>query len=339
MTRGMFSSITENEAYRDADKEWFVELQRYHMYWYDLVVNPGEAADYFDTRKIIVDYLKSVKKIVEDNLEKRFIYFICSRTKVRFNTKKKARYNPITKKVKIHLLVGKNENNVSVYCKFFDIPLGRLSNPKIDLTDKYITITDSRGDLTTASVHDFLSGSSINIGISSNVEYVGYTENPHTRPTNGSHTGISDVLYKVSNENFDTLIYFNVFKVTTRAVSQNSMLNFTLPNAMTDEIGAELEGKVIEKSFIFYFDALSQARNKDREKSELMNNLYQMACKNNISSIQFCYEFDEPNDYASFSSSRVTPSYRHTFTAQVADEALEIKDGSKMFDQIVEPKV
>lgn len=100
--------------------------------------------------------------------------------------------------------------------------MGRFSNLKIDLTDKYITLTDSNGDLTTASVHDFLEGSDINLGISSNVEYVGYTENPHTRPTNGSHTGLSDTLYKVSNEDFDTLIYFNVFKVITEGCRYNS---------------------------------------------------------------------------------------------------------------------
>jgi hypothetical protein len=325
LNRGFFSSISNNEAYADADKKWTVELQRFHKYWYDLVVNPNEVAEYFDTRNLIVDYLKGLKKAVDQSLEKRFVYFICSRTKVRFNTKKKPFFNPLTKKVKIHILVGKKEKKRSIRCKFFDRELGKFTNPKIDLTDKYITITDSNGDLTTASIHDFLDGSNINLGISSNVEYVGYTENPHTRPTNGSHTGLSDTLYKVSNEDCDTLIYFNIFKVITEATSKNSMLNFVIPNSMTDEIGSELEGKVIEKCFIFYFDAINQSRNKKTELSELKNSLVKMAQENKIGSINFYYEFEDVNDYAIFSSSSVKPNYCHRFSVSLESNHVEVK--------------
>ncbi|EPO4491378.1 hypothetical protein ACUAW6_003429, partial [Vibrio cholerae] len=89
MNRGLYSSMITNNLYRDSDKEWVVELETYHRYWYDLVVNPCEIADYFDTRKLIVNHLKQVKKEVEEHLEKRFVYFICSRERVRFNTDKK----------------------------------------------------------------------------------------------------------------------------------------------------------------------------------------------------------------------------------------------------------
>jgi len=272
----MFSSIVDNDIYQQSEKEWIVELQRYHKYWYDLVVNPGEVADYFNTRKLIVDYLKSIKKQVEENLEKRFVYFICSRTKVRFNTNKKPFYNPITKNVKIHILIGKEGARRTISCKFFDIHKNKFFRPQIKLTEKYITITDSRGDLTTASIHDFLEDTNISLGIDSKVEYVGYTKNPHTRPTNGAHTGLSDVLYKIADENRDSLIYFNVFKVMTRAVSSNSMLNFAIANAMTDEVNAELEGSLIEKCFIFYFDSINQSRNKDKELLELKKSLHKL---------------------------------------------------------------
>ncbi|WP_343740308.1 hypothetical protein [Delftia tsuruhatensis] len=325
MKRGIFSSILNNEAYAESDKEWKVELQRFHKYWYDLAVNTNEVAEYFDTRKIIVDYLKSVKKDVEQNLEKRFVYFICSRTKVRFNAKKKPFFNPLTKKVKIQLLIGKKKKKKNIYCKFFDISVGKFTKPRIDLTNKYITITDSNGDLTTSSVHDFLDGSNINLGISSNVEYVGYTKNPHTRPTNGSHTGLSDTLYKVSNEDCDTLIYFNIFKVITEASNKKSNFKFAVANSMTDEIGSEIEGKLIEKCFIFYFDAINQSRNKEDELSELKKNLVKMAQDNKISSITFYYEFENLNDYAIFSSSLVKPNFCHKFSVSLENDRVEIK--------------
>lgn len=98
MYRGIFSYLSSNDMYNSSEKEWIVELDRYHRYWYDLIVNPSEVAEYFDTRQLIVDYLKKIKKEVEAHLEKRFIYFICSRERVRFNINKKPSYNPFTKK-------------------------------------------------------------------------------------------------------------------------------------------------------------------------------------------------------------------------------------------------
>ncbi len=335
LSRGMFSSIINNDIYKHSEKEWIVELQQYHKYWYDLIVNPDDVADYFDTRKLIVDYLKGIKNQIEENLEKRFVYFICSRTKVRFNTNKKPSYNPITKKVKLHLLIGKKEKNRTIKCKFFDIHKNKFCFPKIDLTEKYITITDSTGDLNTASIHDFLEDANIYLDISSKVEYVGYTKNPHTRPTNGAHTGLSDVLYKIAGDNRDSLIYFNVFKVMTRAVNNNSMLNFTIANAMTDEINVELEGSLLEKCFIFYFDSINQSRNKEKELLELKNALFKISNENKINSIHIYYAFEDPNEYGVFSSSKVSSKLDHVFTVRKIEDDVEIVDGSVIFENVI----
>lgn len=332
MSRDQYSSIINNNAYKNAEKDWGIELDRYHKYWYDLVVYNQDVAEYFDTRKLIYEYLKELKKNVEESLEKRFIYFICSREKVRFNTKIKPSYNPFTRKMKIHILIGKNEKPSTIKCMFFDALSKKPVRPKIILSDKYITIEDSLGNLTTASIHDFLESANIQLGIFNKVEYVGYTKNPHTRPTNGSHTGLSDTLYKISNENLDTLIYFNIFKVTTCAISKKHLFNFTLPNAMTNEINAELEGKLIEKSLILYFDSFSQNRNKEKEYSELKENLSKIKKENNIKSIQFNYEFEEFNEYGIFFSSKTPPKIRHSFTVQNLDDKIDISAGASLFD-------
>jgi len=335
VNRGIYSSILGNDFYQNSEKELIVELERYHKYWYDLIVNPNEVADYFNSREAIVSYLKTVKKNVDDHLKKRFVYFICSRTKIRFNTNKKPFYNPVTKKMKIHILVGKSEKKQIIKCQFFDIPTNKFCKPKLKITDKYITITDSRGDLVTASVHDFIEQAGINLGLYSNVEYVGYTKNPHTRPTNSSHAGLSDVLYKVSNESYDIFIYFNVFKVTTQAANNKAKLNIVISNAMTDELDVELEGKLIEKCFIFYFDALSQNRNKDQEMTELKNSLDKINNENKINRVNFIYEFEEENEYGVFSSSKVLPSINHTFNVIKVEDDVKINTGLKSYEATI----
>jgi len=32
----MFGSLVENDAYKQAEKDWFVQLSQSDMYWYDL---------------------------------------------------------------------------------------------------------------------------------------------------------------------------------------------------------------------------------------------------------------------------------------------------------------
>ncbi|MGY0074591.1 hypothetical protein [Vibrio proteolyticus] len=335
VNRGLYASLIANELYKHSDKEWIVELETYHRYWYDLVVNPGEVADYFDTRQLIVNNLKRIKKEVEEHLEKRFVYFICSRERVRFNTNKKPTFNPITGKTKLHLLVGEKAVKKSVKCTFVDVATRKVSKPDIQLTDKYITFKDSTGYLTTYPIHDFLEQSEINLGIASRVEYVGYTKNPHTRPTNGSHTGLSDVLYQIAEEKRDSLIYFNVFKVTAQAVNTAMNVQFTVANAMSNEVDAELEGQILEKCFIFYFNSKNQTRNKEKERRELENNLVKLSADHKIKAIHVSYEFEVPNEYGVLSSSEIRPAIGHIFTVTNDSDGIVIKEGSEIFDELV----
>lgn len=324
MNRGIFSSLIENQNYKDSDKRISVELQTYHRFWYDLLVNPNSISKDIDTRQQIYDYMKEQKQKVESHLEKRFIYFICSRVKVRFNLKRKPFYNPFNNNLTIHLLIGKKEEKHIIKHKFYDVHLQDFSKPKIDLTDKFITLTDSNGNLTTLSIHDLLESSRYSFGISSKVEYVGSTKNPHIRPINGSHTGLSDALYKLSNEDFDFMIYFNIFNVITETSNSKSIFNFVFANSMTDEISVEKEGKLIENSFIFYYDAESQNRNRKREKTELLEVLKKLELENNVKAIKFYYETEELNDYTLFSSTAVKSNYSHKFSVTIKDGDINI---------------
>jgi len=331
MGRGEYSYMTENKAYIDSKKSWAVELSNTHMYWYDLLVNPSEVAEYFDTRQIIVDHLKRLKNEVEENLEKRFIYFICSRTKVRFDTSQKFYYSPFRNSAKIRLLIGKDKKKKSIYITFADTNTIERSKPRLEVWDKYITIHRDEENKETYSVHDFLAHSGTNLGFHSNVEYVGYTKNPHSRPTNGSHTGLSDALFNVSNEDNDTLLFFNLFKVTTIAESANSILNFYISNTMSDEVKVDLEGKLIEKSFILYFDSNNQNRNKKQELEELEKNLNKISNENNINSIHYSYEMDGESEYWNFSSSKIDGKKEHVFTIESDENGINIVDSSEIF--------
>jgi hypothetical protein len=333
----MFESIINNIAYQEGYKDWFITLSYSSTHWYDLIINPQQINITLDTKQIITNQLKLLKQKVEKELEKRFIYFIYSRTKVRFNTSKIPTYNPLSKTIKLHLLIGKNHIKKSIKIKITDILIEKYIFPKVILTDKFITFYLVSGHTIISSVHDLLNTVNINLGINSKVQYVGYTKNPNTRPINGIHAGLSEVLYNVSADNNDIFITFNLFKVTTQSLNKDYKFNFIIPNSMSNEIDVDLEGQILEKCLILFFDSNNQTKNKEKEYQELKNNLLKISNKNKINSIQFYYEFERYNEYWFFYSSKVKANSKHIFTFELKDNSVQILPMSKLYSELVEP--
>ncbi|MTC51221.1 hypothetical protein GKR59_16495 [Providencia alcalifaciens] len=324
-SRGIFSLLSSNQAYQNAEKEWHIELDFYYKYWYDLVARPTDMLEHVDTKRSIVSFLKNLKNEIEEKLEKRFVYFICSRERVRFNIKKKSSYNPFTGNKKIHILIGEKEYKKNIKCKFFDEETKKHYNPEIYLRDKYITIKFLNGNSCTMTIHDFLEATNINLGIDSKVEYVGFTKNPDTRPTNGAHSGLNDVIYNVIDEKKDSFIYFNIFKVYSKADNSTHNLNFVFANSMIDEVNVDMEGSILEKCFILYFNSDNQYRNKNKEYDELRSSLVKLAKENKINSINIHYALSDNNEYEVFSSSKVQPNHEHFFTIKNGIDGLSIE--------------
>jgi hypothetical protein len=95
---------------------------------------------------------------------------------------------------------------------------------------------------------------------------------------------------------------------------------------MTDEVGVELEGKILEKCLIFYFDAAGQNRNKKNELAELKKSLRRIFKEQKINKIRMHYEFENPTEYGFFSSSKVRRKARHVFTVQATEHGVEITE-------------
>lgn len=332
MSRGLFSSLIKEDVYKNASKHWVIELIQSTMYWYKLIVNPPKE---FDTKKHISQALNDLKAAVEENLEKRFIYFITSRKRVRFSQTKKPYYSfgGLGSKLNIFLEEGKEKRlkKIAVYIRE-NITLKPIK-PKVTTTDRFIIFTRENGDELIFSIHDFLQNFDVELGHSSTIQYVGYTKNPHNRPIDGAHSGLNDILYRVSNEDNDIFIYYNLFKVTAHADSLDSTINFFVANSMTDEIQVDKEGLIIEKCLILYFDSSNQIKNRASEITELENSLITLANDNKITSINMIYELEVPSEYFKFGSSTVAASDRHVFSYTIKNGSLELERSSKLLDE------
>lgn len=59
LNRGIFNPILSEKDYKKSLKEWVVELEHNHMYWYDLIENNSED---FNSKKSTIDQAKYIKK-------------------------------------------------------------------------------------------------------------------------------------------------------------------------------------------------------------------------------------------------------------------------------------
>lgn len=153
MERGFFKVLAGGEEYKDSDKNWIVELSHSCMIWYDSIVNKNDAGGGFDTRRLATERIRRFKQEVQENLEKRFIYFICTRPKVRFNTQVPPAL--ITASGYCAVYFDVRGETKAAYLMFLDPDNEMPYKPEFEVTEKYITIVEINGDRHTYSVHDF----------------------------------------------------------------------------------------------------------------------------------------------------------------------------------------
>ncbi|MCG8517691.1 MAG: hypothetical protein MI794_06825 [Pseudomonadales bacterium] len=268
--------------------------------------------DFAETKIGIGTMLDTLREKVESTLEKRFIYFFASRPKVRFDTTRPPRYEFFSKKLVLHLRIGRERRRVTLKRRFCDAH-GNVILPKVELSERFIRIVYSEGSSQMYSVHDFLQVVGFAIGEPTTVHYVGITKDPGDRPLSRKHRGIADTLYNVSNEENDFFVYINLFKVTAHANSSMHNMVFVAANAYTDEIKTDAEGAIVEGALIAYFECASQRLNRSKERSAFRRLLDEIAEANKIRSVVMHIEIEQPSEYFSFGSTVVPAANSHTF--------------------------
>ncbi|MBK5071773.1 hypothetical protein I2492_01915 [Budviciaceae bacterium CWB-B4] len=318
MYRGIFKFIKSQDAYSSTEKKWFVSLLQTECFWYDMLLAPPEEVN---TRKLIKEHIQSIEGYLENNIEKRFIYFLGSRKKVRFSTKYTPKYSHAKNELNLILLVGKNreKKKITVPDFFYDQTIRYNTDIVFEVTDKYLYLKVDNVIIDICSIHDFLRERYINLGYNTEVHYVGYTKNPQSRPIDGIHRGFSNMLYNTSNEDNDFFVFFNLFNPTSLSSNDSYNMNFCISNSLMNEIDLDKEGKIIEKCFINYFNSVIQ----NNEITGLTKNLRNFANKYNMRSIAINLEYESPNEYYSYYSRCITPRFHHFFVFKL--------DGKNLF--------
>lgn len=314
MTRGLYSSIQEMPEYNNAEKSWHITIDSSYFLWYDLIIDPP----FDEAKKELKEMLNNFKEYVESTNEKRFIYFVTSRKKVRFNVKKQPKFSFFDRrKLTIYFLIGnKGKRKIEIY-----FPSEIPNNVTVD--EKFIYFHRESSESLAYPIHYFLRDFGINLGIASEVHYVGITEDPVRRTLGFKHRGLTEILYKVPTSENDIFLTVNTFKVGSFTKIEERAIDIISTNSMIYDIPLEKEGLVIEKALIYYFNSEFQEIDK-KAWGEFRNLLIMMKEKKNIGSVSFHLELNEPNEYDIMGSKDVEARISHSFLWQLKDKEPEL---------------
>ncbi len=315
MTRGFYNSIQEMPEYSNAEKSWHITIDSSYFLWYDLIINPP----FDEAKNELKEMLNNFKEYVEFTNEKRFIYFVTSRKKVCFDVKKQPKFSFFDKrKLIIYLLIGnKDKTKIEIY-----FPNEIPTNITVD--EKFIYFHSEVFASLVYPIHYFLREYGVNLGIASEVHYVGITEDPVGRALGLKHRGLTEILYKVPTSENDIFLTVNTFKVGSFTKIEEKNIDIISTNSMIYDIPLDKEGLIIEKALIYYFN--SKVQEVDRKSwGEFRNLLTMIKKKKNISSVSFHLEISDPNEYDIMGSKDVEANISHSFLWKLGEIEPELK--------------
>lgn len=324
MTRGLFNFLSDIPTYNDAPKSWYVNVEHSDMFWYELLI--GELPSMLES-KPVQKYLKVLSENVAASLEKRFIYFVVTQTRLRF-VENSLTWHPLRRAFRVKILVGADRQQRVLQVPWQHRVWPWSPKPRIDFDARLMTFWEGNSSHTW-SIHELMTDLGLKRDEPTKVQYVGKTEEPHKRLGGLRHERLSQISHQTA-EHSDTFLMVNLFKAVVQAPAAG--LIFVSTNAMTDEVTVEREADVIECAFVCYFRSKYQCHGEGNEHGTLRNRLRDMLKDRNIREIVFDLELAEDLQSDLFCSDAVEMSRRHIFRCSIRDGQTHLERLPEDFD-------
>lgn len=314
MYRGFFNDdFNKMTGYKDTVKDIMITQEFSHFFWLENIVKKNSS---YELESIICDYLKFLKEQVQRTTQRPFIYYICYRKKVRFHKIRRSLFRREAK-LKMQLVIGDAE----VKKITFKIPDFLKDFPIIKFNSERISFIKNSYESTTFDIHSFLSNFDINLGLNTEIGYIGKTINPESRPIKRKHRGLADIIYNEITKGNDIFIFYNQFKLnTSTSPNKYNVVNY-VGTSYFDDIGAENEGLFLEKVLISYF-RLNEFQSLKSEEKVLNNSLLSIAKKINVKSLRVHLGFEGNCEYFNFFSKDITFREDYIFECLFEDKAI-----------------
>ncbi|HCQ9838659.1 TPA: hypothetical protein OMQ66_003906, partial [Acinetobacter baumannii] len=165
----------------------------------------------------------------------------------------------------------------------------------------------------------------VELGLESEVHYIGKTKDPVSRTMTREHRGYSDMLYYLLHlkEKRDIFLNVLIFKVSVISPPHNSIGIFST-NSVLDHIPKELEIFVIEYCLIYYFKSSIQKGDMDTSWSKFVN-YFRDFQKEGINALYFKLEMKESTEYNNLGTPNLAAKKSHYFSWQLNENGLQME--------------
>lgn len=289
--RGYFKGVLDPLEIARHPKAMQIGLTETHMLWLDFFLDQSIPTD---LQTAIRKGLTKWKQNVAQHCDKRFLYFLASRTKVRFSTRRQPRYSKWRDRFIFWIEVGRSARpcRIEIEAPFRVLASNEPVRFPAKTTAKFITFFVGSGAVS-RSVHDFLLECNASIGIDTNVHYVGCTKTPDSRVLSKEHHGFAQMLHDVSGEDSDFFLFQHLFKPVVLAAYPGYGLHVVAANSAVDLADIESEGSMIEKALIAYFEPSTQLASLKAARSELRGIL----ARHCVEKMMLGIDYQQPREY------------------------------------------
>ena len=310
-----YSDLLANIPARShAPQTWNVTVSDAKFHWYDLVAGFPEIPDIRDP---VGRYLRRMQFDLEATMEKRLVYFVINRPRIRFDTKRSVQWGFFSLKLTIPLVVGAEEKRESITIEL-EVPFSAtLKKPNVTMTDRFITMNWG-GFVEALSIHDLLQNYENDLKFPSKVMYVGQTKDPAGRLAKAKLPAVQK-LHQNNCDDYDTLLLIQRMNVTVASAEGDPADLPDNQNAVAADLLLKERVDLIECALIAYFEDPALRLRNTQEAAMRRERVREVQEVSRLEGLTIDLKQEAGCNYQYLRSDRVGSSCSHKFECAIVD--------------------
>ncbi|GJI95770.1 hypothetical protein RugamoR57_24880 [Duganella caerulea] len=298
-----------------APQTWVVTVADAKFHWYDLVAGFPEIPDIRDP---VGRHLRRMQFDLEATMEKRLIYFVVNRPRVRFDPSRGTSWGFFSLKLTVPILVGAEAKRDSITIEL-EVPFAAtLKKPSVVVTDRFITLNWG-GLIEALSIHDVLQQYENTLTFQNKVQYVGQTRDPLGRLARARLPAVQKVHQNNSEDN-DMLLLIQRMNVEVISDDGDPAELPANDNPVAADVLLKDRIDAVECALIRYFEGPQMHGRSDKEADVRKQRVRQIKEVNHLESFRIDLRLENPGKYHDLFSAHAGVSRSHIIDCTIADD-------------------
>jgi hypothetical protein len=284
-----------------APQAWAASVAETKFYWYDLLVDGNPLPDFRDP---VGRYLRRMQFAIDGTMEKRLLYFLVARPRVRIDVQRNVSWSFFSLKLTVPVLIGVEERKSTITLDL-DVPFeATYKKPIVQLLDKFLLL--NWGALVeTFSIHDLIERFDTGLVFPSTVLYVGQTHDPLGRLAKGHHMPVNRARDAAMFES-DMFLLIQRFDVKVETTATD----------LSAEASVRTHTDMLEGALIGYFEGATSRLRSEIEQGNRRDHLADLQHTYWLQKLTVDLGFQGAGHFYDLESALAASSRRHLFESE-----------------------